>query len=1746
MRRKIHSKLLAVLASFSLFVQVLQPVFVYAQELPSPTPTVSETPIATETPAETASPSPIDTVIPSPTEVVSATPTETPIETPVETVSPTPTDSEVLPPTPSPTDATVITETPGSQDSGGSNQSSENTSSQPPTPSVSASVAPTSTPGAGEEKIGHINAVLLEGSVQDVNSALQNLSFAVESSATLVTDKPDYAPTEVVVISGTGFTKDKEYTLLISSTDPPTVEFSTTVLTDSNGTFVYAYQLDGNYRPNYSVYIKDGSTTVASTTFTDSAFVCQNDVDGANDEPGQKDLTRMCADYSPLPTSIDVNWNWDDSAWSGGNTGDGCALFDTDSDGKVNYALCITVGGSPAAFISKQLYSCNDSKSDRCAGKIAISSSAATSCSASVQSTDPFSAGANYPDDTTGSCSVLMSDMSATTADLIDVCSYPSNEPNSDPSDCIVATNAQTGKLEIIKSLVPSTDPGLFNLSIDGAILASGVGNNGSTGEQVVLASAGSGTAHTFSESAGTGTSLSNYTISVVCKDNNGTGSVISTTGSNPWTVNVVKDKDVVCTITNTRANGTIELKKTWSGTAGQTTLNIGTTSNGTDVANVQTGSSGAAPLTTGTKTVNTGTYYVSESGGLADYGSSLACTDNASPVTPGTNNSLSVVGGHTVICTFTNTRNTGSVKVNKLFDSDGNGTFETSNPGTFTWSLDGSGTKAMGSTTTGVDTGSHSVSENSVSNDHFVGWYPTASTEFSCSNPSDTTLPVSIGVSDGQTTEITLCNARDTNSIIVYKVLLDPDGNLVEGDDHSFTVQLDGADDQSITNGNTVTYGNVVTGTHGIGELSDAEYDQLGCQLPTEADASQFTLATGDPVNVTCTNQQKKAHITVVKQIVAPDGVTDVLDSDGQFTFDVSTQSATIGDDGSHTFDVNPGSHDVIEEANTDYTFVGCQADYDGQETGSPVSNGESVTLGSGDSVTVTCVNAQKQASITVNKNVLKSDGSEVSDNHSFSTTLNAETKAFGEGADAVFSVDPGTYGATEGAETSYTLDSNDGPVTVGSNGSATIHIVNKQNAGTISGYKYQADGQTGIEGWLINLYKDCASDFTGCVLGTSTSTDSTGFYSFTNLISGFYKVLEDLVSGWTPVGDTSHDVAINPGTVSENNNFSNFKNIDITVCKKADADGSLDTTDDQSQVSGWEMTLFSDEQQVGDAQTTDRETGCTTFSDIGPGHDYSVTETPQSGWASLTLMTHDFGIPSDGVNQDYTFINTRLGSITVDKVTDPSDDPQAFDFTLAKDEETVASTSLADADSPFTFDDLLPGDYTLNEGSVSGWSPEGINCTGIEVFNNGGTIHVSAGSDITCTFHNTKAGNVTVIKFDDKNGNGVQDEGEETLSDWQINLEGSDSQTTDENGQTTFNNVLPGQHQLGETQQEGWNLTGITCSNEGTEPSPTPSPTGTPTPPQGSNNLCHKTHSAAHPWNALSVPDNNHTHENHTQDYAYNGPLNAQGHPDKTGEQWCADHVPSLTFLDLIARPAFAREVETDGNTHTVTVATGETVTCKVGNQQINPILTLTKSNDTSGNDRHPGDSVLFTLTVEATQSAVNGVTVTDLPANGFHYRSGSWTANSSVRGDLRASLITPEPTYASPGVWQLGDMVPGEVVTLTYLADIDGSEPAGLYPDVAWAEGQSLASTQVLANADTGVFVGTNVNVVVSQGGVSYNGESKVLGASTSLPATGAETIWLVLGLGSLGLGLVLIKGGFKSKSHLKVKTKRGARA
>jgi hypothetical protein len=179
----------------------------------------------------------------------------------------------------------------------------------------------------------------------------------------------------------------------------------------------------------------------AGSALASPTFVFVEDQSGANDVPGQKDLTAQASAYDG--STFYTAWKWDDTSWSGKNTGDGCSLFDSDGDGYVNYAVCVTIIGKTPTLVSTTVYSCSDGRKDRCTQPVLLNTSTSY-CTIDNNVTGPFDTS-----DTQATCNISaiatalsISDLSG--SNLVNTCSYPSQEPNSDPSDCVLLVPALT------------------------------------------------------------------------------------------------------------------------------------------------------------------------------------------------------------------------------------------------------------------------------------------------------------------------------------------------------------------------------------------------------------------------------------------------------------------------------------------------------------------------------------------------------------------------------------------------------------------------------------------------------------------------------------------------------------------------------------------------------------------------------------------------------------------------------------------------------------------------------------------------------------------------------------------------------------------------------------------------------------------------------------------------------------------------------------------------------------------------------------------------------------------------------------------------------------------------------------------------------------------------------------------------------------------------------------------------------
>ncbi|HET8652952.1 MAG TPA: hypothetical protein VFM13_10310, partial [Gaiellaceae bacterium] len=204
-------------------------------------------------------------------------------------------------------------------------------------------------------------------------------------------------------------------------------------------------------------------------------------------------------------------------------------------------------------------------------------------------------------------------------------------------------TNSRRPEIEVVKNLVPETDPGRFDLKIGNTTYdngGSGYGDAGTTGFQPVATGN-----HTVSELGHGTTSLAKYTSTVDC------GTFGSSNGTSHQVTVGYGDK-VTCTITNTRNKGKLTVQKDLvpSTDAGRFDLKIGSTVVKTNAGDEQSGSQMLDP----------GTYAVSEAAGtttpatdLANYDRSVECK---------------TAGGGTVVSKTTLT--TGSPSVDVAIDS--------------------------------------------------------------------------------------------------------------------------------------------------------------------------------------------------------------------------------------------------------------------------------------------------------------------------------------------------------------------------------------------------------------------------------------------------------------------------------------------------------------------------------------------------------------------------------------------------------------------------------------------------------------------------------------------------------------------------------------------------------------------------------------------------------------------------------------------------------------------------------------------------------------------------------------------------------------------------------------------------------------------------------------------------------------------------------------------------------------------
>ncbi|MFN3982614.1 MAG: hypothetical protein ACK4SA_19735, partial [Caldilinea sp.] len=327
--------------------------------------------------------------------------------------------------------------------------------------------------------------------------------------------------------------------------------------------------------------------------------------------------------------------------------------------------------------------------------------------------------------------------------------------------------------------------------------ISNNVGNLGSTGRLTVTAGSRltpNGT-YTITESAETGTNLADFDTTALCVQRNDGATVAGPVAATSLSFTVRPGDDIICTFTNRYNKGTLEIRKVVDVPSSEWNL---IASGSTPFSQTVIGNG-----TTGTRTVLTGSYTISEIGvgttNLADYNTTWACTiyDAQSAFTTvgnGATTSVMVSPNKNTVCTFANTRRTGQIVISKLTEG-GDDAFDFTGPGgglAPSFQITTSG--GSGQTTfNSVPTGVYTVSEGALP----AGW------DFAsliCSDPSNNTaingVTATLNVGDGETVICTYTNVR-RGSLSVTKIVdangFDP--NQPPLSDQQYEIRVEGVD---------------------------------------------------------------------------------------------------------------------------------------------------------------------------------------------------------------------------------------------------------------------------------------------------------------------------------------------------------------------------------------------------------------------------------------------------------------------------------------------------------------------------------------------------------------------------------------------------------------------------------------------------------------------------------------------------------------------------------------------------------------------------------------------------------------------------------------------------------------------------------------------------------------------------------------------------------------------------------------
>ncbi len=688
----------------------------------------------------------------------------------------------------------------------------------------------------------------------------------------------------------------------------------------------------------------------------------------------------------------------------------------------------------------------------------------------------------------------------------------------------------------------------------------------------------------------------------------------------------------------------------------------------------------------------------------------SASCTKNQQPV--GTFNGTDRVNGVTVgpndivSCTFTNSRDTGTITVVKHVINDNGGTKVA---GDFTMNVTGTNVSdpsfpgSEAGTVVTVDAGAYSVDESVMS-----GYAKSLSAD--CSGT----------IAKNEQKTCTITNNDIAPQLTVIKHVVNDNGGIKVAADFTMNVTGTNVSTPSFPGSEAGTTVTLNAGAYSVDENTVAGYAKgLGTNC-------SGTIALGESKTCTVTNNDNAASLTVIKHVINDNGGTKAASN---FTMQVTGSNVSTpsfpGNESGTTVTLNAGAFSVDEASMFGYA----------KSLGTDCSG----TIANGEHKTCTVTNNDIQPKLTVTKIVVNDNGG---------TKQVSDFPLFVDGTSVTSGVQNGfhadTYLVSEtnlpGYASAISGDcATDGAIALNVGDVKSCTITNNDIAPQLTVIKHVINDNGGTK---------VAGDFTMNVTGTNVSTPSfAGNEAGTTvtLDEGSYSVDESSMTGYAKsLGqDCSGTIAAGEHKTCTITNNDIQPKLTVTKVVINDNGGTKAVSD---------FPLFVDDTSV--------TSGVQNGFDVNT---YTVSETQQFGYTGVIsgdCATNGSITLNIGDEKICTITNNDIQPrLTVYKLVNNENGGDAIpeNFTLRADGTNV-NPSVFPGSSTGTLVSLDQGSYAVTEDAFPGYTP---------VFSSDCTGSIGVGETKSCTVtNNSQAAHLIVIKHVINDDGGLLQSGDFSLT--------------------------------------------------------------------------------------------------------------------------------------------------------------------------------------------------------------------------------------------------------------------------------------------------------------------------------------------------------------------------------------------